>query len=465
MLTIHFPENLNIPMYEYIYQCIKEAILTNDLKPEEKLPSKRSLANHLQISVITVENAYAQLVIEGYITALEKRGYFVNHLNMIQQYNDTASFEQTKENKKIECDLLTNSIQKESFPLSLWSKYARNALKYNNMDILNKCPSQGYLPLRQAITKHLRRFIGLDVSPDQIIIGAGTEYLYNLVLQLLGKDKHYALEDPGHQSISKVYDINGITYSLIPLDKSGLSIDVLDRSKANIVHISPAHHFPTGITMPIKRRMEILNLINERQGYIIEDDYDSEFRLKGKPISPLFQLDHNGRVIYINTFSKTLSPSLRISYMVLPKQLLERYHTLLGFYSCTVPSLEQIVLSQFIEDGHFERHINRMKNNYKHIRDEFLKQLQESDFYSDIKIKEENAGLHFLLEYPYNISDKEMMSLALNLNIKLGTLSLYTSDPQDSHTLIINYTGLSIDNIPLAITKLSLLFQHIKEQR
>lgn len=462
MFTIHFPENLNIPMYEYIYTVIKQAILNHELKPNEKLPSKRALASHLQISIITIENAYAQLIIEGYITSIEKKGYFVNELQVIKTEPISASNETQSIEKPIELNLLTNSIQKDAFPLALWSKYMREAIKYNNDEILERCPSKGYLPLRQAIANHLYHFSGMNVTSDQIIIGAGTEYLYNLLIQLLGNDKHYALEDPGHQSISKVYASNHIQYDLLPLDASGLSMDALNQCQADVVHISPAHHYPTGITMPIKRRMEILNLMANRKGYIIEDDYDSEFRLKGKPIPPLFQLDHHHCVIYMNTFSKTLTPSLRISYMVLPKALLPLYEEKLGFYSCTVSSLEQIVLSHFIKDGHFERHINRMKNAYKHIRDEFLKQLQQSDFYHDIHIKEENAGLHFLLEYPYCIKDKDMINEALKLNIKVGTLSLYTSKSYDSHTLIINYTGLNLDDIPLAISKLSLLFKQVK---
>ncbi|MEG0549224.1 MAG: PLP-dependent aminotransferase family protein, partial [Coprobacillus sp.] len=356
MLTYHFLNNQKIPMYEYLYQCLKKDIIHKQLKANEKLPSKRAFAKHLQISLITVENAYAQLLIEGYIYSIEKKGYFVSDIEYLEVPQEkTLSFlEEKTQDYKI--DLKTNSVSPSDFPFSVWSKLTRQVLSSQDASLLVKPPQKGSIELRQAIAQHLHDFSGMNVSASQIIVGAGTEYLYHLVIQLLGRDQIYALEDPGHRSIAKVYQSNEVSFTYIPLDKNGLHMKTLKQSLAKVVHISPAHHYPTGMTMPIQRRLELLNWANENNGYIIEDDYDSEFRLRGKPIPSLFQTDQKEHVIYMNTFSKTLAPSFRISYMVLPNHLAVLYQKKLGFYACSVSSLEQVILSHFIQEGYFEKH-------------------------------------------------------------------------------------------------------------
>lgn len=363
-------------MYLYLYESIKNDIINQTLKANEKLPSKRTFAKNLNVSIITVENAYNQLLLEGFIYAIEKKGYYVSQLNFPDKpkQNTTIINETNEEHYLI--DLKTNSVG-EHFPYSTYSKLTRQVLSNQDGSLLTRPPQIGCIQLRQAISKHLYDFNGMNVPPNQIIIGAGSEYLYNLLIQLLGHDVIYALEDPGHQSISKVYDINHINYQYIPLDKHGIQLKSLQQSSAQIVHISPAHHFPTGITMPIQRRLDLLKWANEHQGYIIEDDYDSEFRLRGKPLSPLYQIDQHDRVIYMNTFSKTLSPSFRMSYMILPQSLMQLFHQKLGFYACSVSSFEQIVVAEFINQGYFEKHINRMRHYYKLLRDDLLDALKK----------------------------------------------------------------------------------------
>ncbi len=458
MLTYTFPNILDIPMYEYLYQCIKQDIIHQKLKPNEKLPSKRSFAKHQNVSLITIENAYNQLLIEGYIYSIEKKGYFVSDIEYPHQpLQDPISLNnQKKENYLI--DLKNNSVSPTHFPFSTWSKLTRQVLSSQDEALLKRSPQQGCDVLREAIAKHLYAFSGMSVSSSQIIIGAGTEYLYNMVIQLLGRDQIYAVENPGHHSISQVYQLNQIQYQYIPLDQYGLSVDKLMQSHANVVHISPAHHYPTGITMPIQRRLELLQWANQNQGYIIEDDYDSEFRLRGKPISTLFQTDQNERVIYMNTFSKTLSPSFRMSYMILPPHLVQLYQKKLGFYACSVSSFEQIILANYIQKGYFEKHINRMRNLYKSIRNDFLNQLSQSPISHKISITEENAGLHFLLHFPKHFQDQTIIHKASQIGLHIATLSQFYEQPFDSHTLVINYSGLSKQDIPKAVELLAQLF-------
>lgn len=458
MLTYHLSEDLKIPMYEYLYQCIRNDIIHKKLTPHERLPSKRSFAKNQHVSLVTIENAYNQLLIEGYIYAIEKRGYYVNEIEYPHFTEaQTTMVEETLQDDYL-IDLKTNSVTSSDFPFSIWSKLTRQVLSSQDSSLLKRSPKQGCLILREAICKHLYAFTGMNVSPQQIIIGAGSEYLYNLVIQLLGRDYTYALESPSHHSISKVYQLNDIQYQYIPLDQYGLHVGELSKSHAKVVHISPAHHYPTGITMPIKRRLDILKWAQQKQAYIIEDDYDSEFRMRGNPIPTLFQIDSGQHVIYMNTFSKTLAPSFRMSYMVLPTSLLQRFHQKLGFYACTVSSFEQIILAHFMEQGYFEKHINRMRNTYKAVRDEFLKQLNQSSISSQIKITEENAGLHFLLQYDLPISDDDIIRKAHSLGLHIATLSEFYSQSFSSHTLVVNYSGLSQKDIPLAVQLLTKLF-------
>ena len=247
-----------------------------------------------------------------------------------------------------------------------------------------------------------------SVDVEQVVVGAGTEYLYNIIIQLIGRDKRYALEDPGHKGISRVYRSNGIDPLFIPVDGQGMAIQQLESINPDIAHISPAHHFPTGITMPIQRRLAILKWAYLNQRYIIEDDYDSELRLKGNPVPPLFKIDQHEQVFYMNTFSKTLSPSLRIAYLVIPHHMIKHYEEQFNGFSCSVSSFEQLIIAAMINQGYFERHINRMRNTDKKIRDLLIEHLESSSIIDKISIKEEQAGLHFLIKYKSQLTDLEI---------------------------------------------------------
>lgn len=462
MLTYDLSLRENTPLYIYLYNRIKEDILKGNILPDEQLPSKRALAKHLNISVITVENAYSQLMIEGYIYSVEAKGYFACRLDNSTCYVPAVKYNFANEQEhEYYADFIANKICRNHFPFSIWSKLMREVLSSQDMTLLQTVPYNGMNSLRTAISEHLLRFRGMNVSPDQIIIGAGTEYLYNRLIQLLDSDSIYAMEDPGYKRISNIYKAYNGKWVSIPIDDSGISIDALEKSGANVVHVSPAHHFPTGIIMPMKRRQELLKWANARKNrYIIEDDYDCEFRYSGKPIPPMQTSDIHDRIIYMNTFSKTLVPSIRISYMVLPRTLMDKYISTMNFYSCSVSSFEQCCLAKFISEGYFERHINRMKNHYKKHRDLIINAINNSSLKERATILEANAGTHLLLKIDTSLSDETAMELARKKDINISCMSAYcfTPDSRRDHTFIINYSGIEATHIDEAVRRLAEVF-------
>ncbi|MBR3815791.1 MAG: PLP-dependent aminotransferase family protein [Clostridia bacterium] len=460
MLTYSFSERKGESLYEYLYSRIKEDILSGRLKAGEKLPSKRSLAENLSISTITVETAYSQLVAEGYIYSRARSGFFVaeigERLSAATGKKSTVISEICTEEGRYVADLTANYTAKESFPFLTWSRLMRETLSEQCEELLISSPSQGIYELRKAIADYLFQFRGISVSPDRIIVGAGTEYLYGIIIQLLGRDKRYALEDPGYGKIGRIYSANGAPGVHIPYEKDCVDLDALYKSGADVLHISPSHHFPTGGVTPIGKRYELLSWAKKINGYIIEDDYDSEFRLSGRPVPPLQSIDSEGRVIYINTFSKSLTPTIRISYAVLPCELSEKYRRELGFYSCTVSTFEQTTLARFIERGCFEKHLNRMRTLYRARRDALLQCIKKHPHYDRVKIKEADSGLHFILEIATDLSDSELKIRAKEKGIKISCLSdYYYGEKADSqHKIVINYSSLSEKNTEEAVERL-----------
>ncbi len=457
MLTYSFENIGKRPMYQYLYDCIKRDILSGTLPAGEKLPSKRSFAEHLKISIMTVENAYEQLIAEGYVFTVEKSGYYVSRIEtMTPSGKMPFSAPQKREVPSYFLDFKTNYVSGENFPHAALSRLMRASL-CEHEGVLSPLEASGIPELREAIARHLYDFRGLLVSSEQIVIGAGTEFLYNLIIQLLGRDKTYAVEDPGFGKIAKIYELVGVKFRHVKVDRFGLSVSALRKEETEVIHISPTHHYPTGVVMPIARRQELLRWAGEREGrFIIEDDYDSEFRFSGHPIPPLLDIDTAGKVIYMNTFSKSIAPGVRISYMVLPAALLEKYRETLGFYSCTVSGFDQYMLAKFIGEGYFERHINRMKTLYRTKRDQVIDAIEKSAFANKVQIREENAGLHFLMKLDTALSDREIVSRAAQMGIRLSFLSEYTHAPQkeDEHILVLNYSGIDMARLDEGIRRL-----------
>lgn len=466
MLTYSFADLGSDSLYEHLYKCIKNDILNGVLTIGEKLPSKRNFAKNLNISTITVENAYAQLMAEGYIYSLPKKGYFVadistsvleNTANTFFPATDAPVTEVPVTQKPYFADFVSNSITADNFPFSIWAKIIREVISEECDALMTNPPAGGIPELRNAIAQYLFQFRGMKVDPAQIIIGAGTEYLYGLLIQLLGNNNTFGVEDPGYRKIAQIYNSHRANCKHIPLDNYGVELGALEESGADIIHISPSHHYPTGIVTPISRRYELLGWASRSSSrYIIEDDYDCEFRLQGKPIPSLQSIDVMEKVIYINTFSKSLASTIRISYMVLPHHLLERFYRQLGFYSCTVSNFEQYTLAHFISQGYFEKHINRTRNFYKTQRDTLLNCIKNSPLASRSTIMEEDAGLHFLLKLDTKLSDEDLIEKAKQAGLHIACLSKYYYNPQKNmeHTLVMNYSGLEPEKIPEAVHRL-----------
>ena len=449
-------------LYEQLYRHIKEDILYGRLVAGEKLPSKRTLSSHLELSVITVKNAYEQLIAEGYIYSQEKRGYFVSRIDHPLHPGKANTLPQREEEPTYELDLVTNSISAEYFPFTVWSKTMRQTILEQDTDLLQPPPFNGARSLRCAIADNLQQFRGMTVDPEQIVIGAGTEFLYYLLIQLLGRDRTYAVEDPGYGKIGRIYESNQVTLRRIALDEAGLSADALRQSGADVVHISPSHHYPTGIVMPIARRQELLRWADEQPGrYILEDDYDSEFRFVGRPIPTMFSTDRHERVIYLNTFSKTIAPSIRISYMILPLHLLEEYRSRLSFYACTVSSFEQHTLAAFMAQGRYEQHINRMRNRYRQKRDAVIESIRTGPLAGKVEIMEQDAGLHFLVHLDTPLGDDALRRAAAQKGVRLALLSdyYYNSEDAPQHVVVVNYSGIELDALRRGLARLAELWE------
>ena len=448
-------------MYEYLYKCIKNDILQGNIRAGEKLPSKRSFAKNLGISVITVENAYEQLIAEGYIYSMPKRGFYVTDL---KKEVETEKKTVTKEMVPITggesgyfADFTSNQTQSELFPFTVWTRMIREVLGENQIQLMTNPPCGGIYPLREAIAKYLKEFRGMTVLPEQIIIGAGTEYLYGLLIQLLGTDKIYAVENPGYRKIAKIYRSWKVACEYIDMDEEGVQIGELQRKRVDILHISPSHHYPTGIVMPVSRRYELLGwAAKSNSHYIIEDDYDSELRLGGQPIPTMQSIDVSDRVIYMNTFTKTLASTVRISYMILPPPLLEQFYERLSFYSCSVSNFEQYTLGKFIEEGFFEKHINRLRNHYHKKRDILLGAIRESRLGDLVHISGEEAGVHFLMEIQTEKEEEEFLTCAQTQGIRLSPLSAHyhNRETERKNVYVMNYSSVQMEDAQEIVRRL-----------
>ncbi|MDY2839109.1 MAG: PLP-dependent aminotransferase family protein [Treponema sp.] len=485
MITIDFEKKGNLSLTDFLFESIKNLISENKLKNQEKLPSKRALASHLGISVITVQNAYLRLIDEGYIYSIEKKGFFVS--DFASQFHKSVEKKSeinysVPESKKYFTDFASNSTSLEKFPFTLWSHTMRQVLNGQNENLLKRTNVFGSLELRKAICKYLSDFRNLEVNENQIIIGAGTESLYSMLVQFLGRNQRIAVENPGYHKAYEIFRLNGLECFPVDIDEKGIIVSELEKINANVVHVSPSHHFPTGIITDFKRRSELLDWAKKSEDrFIIEDDYDSEFRFAGKPLPILQSIDNFGKVVYINTFSKTLSPSFRISYMVLPERLVEAFAQKLGFYSCQVSSFEQLTLAKFIEDGFYEKHINKMKNYYRSLRNNLITALKKTELSKIAEIKEETAGLHFLLAIKSDFDEKTLQQRFRNCGINISLLSDYYYEKGDRplekgdrpltvqsslaggdrplekiSTFVINYSGIENSKISETVKRMCL---------
>ena len=413
------------PLYEKIYEYIKNEIVDGKISKGEKLPSTRLLAKNLSVSRSTVELAYDQLLAEGYIEAEPYRGYFVCDIEALYQLEQRNHMQEKLQagqdwqpgwkteikhgagsSKQKEIDFSPYTIDTQNFPYNVWRKLHKNVLLDDREEILLSGDGQGDHELRMAIADYLHQARGVNCVAEQIIIGAGNEYLELLLAQVLGEKKTVLMDDPTYLQAYRTFSNIGYLVKNIPAEQGSMPIEAVRRENADILYVMPSHQFPLGTVMPLKQRLELLKWASEKEGrYLIEDDHDSEYRYKGKPIPSLQSIDHEEKVIYLGTFSKSIAPSLRISYMVLPQHLLKNYQSYCGFYSTTVSKIQQEVLCGFIRGGYFGRHLNKMRGIYKNKHDFLVSELKKRPWVENIA--GDNAGLHVLVQVDTQMSEEE----------------------------------------------------------
>lgn len=435
------------PMYEQIYSYIKEEIKMGRLSCHAKLPSTRALAKHMQLSRSTIEMAYDQLVAEGYIEPEPYRGYYVAQIDDLYIMNPLErKAERGPQVVAAHClyDFSPRGIDLENFPYNLWRKITKNILNDANKDLFGSGAHKGDYELRKVISDYLHQARGVICSPEQLIIGAGNEYLLLLLNQILeNRELTVAMENPTYKQAYRVLTSLGHQVVPVSMDQYGMRVAELKKTEANVAYVMPSHQYPLGIVMPIKRRMELLTWAAKESGrYIIEDDYDSEFRYRGKPIPSLQGVDQSGTVIYIGTFSKSIAPAIRVSYMVLPPRLMERYEKQHSFYSCTVSRIDQAAVASFLGEGYFERHLNRMRANYKAKHDVILNEIRQLKGFT---ISGENAGIHLLLTAKGRESEEELIRKADARGVRVYGLSeYYIGEPErDRATIILGYANMT----------------------
>ena len=441
------------PLYEQLYRALKADILSGALPGGSRLPSGRALAEHLGLSRVTVETAYAQLLAEGYLTSRPRAGYFVEQLTPQELPPRVSEPEAQPPEPET-----AQSRSAQLFPFSVWARLMRGVLLDRRQELLRPAPDAGLPALRQAVAAELYRQRGVHVSPEQVYIGAGAEYFYNLLIQFFGHGRVYALENPGHRKIARVYQANQVAVRPIGMDADGVIPELLEQSGAEVLHISPSHHYPTGTVTPITRRQALMRWLTAQPGrYLIEDDYDSEFRFSGLPIPTIQSMDRSGRVIYMNTFSRTISPSLRISYMILPRMLLPQWQAAMGFYSCTVPSFEQMTLTRFLAEGYFEKHLSRMKKHYRAVRAQLFSVLHTPQAVRLCAVHDTDAGLHLVLELKNAPEPEALRALLRQSGLPDALLSDFYLDapsPQAQKSIVLGYADAEPAQLEAALTAL-----------
>ena len=463
MLDYDMAQHGDESLYGYLYQQIRDDILCGEIRAGSRLPSKRSLAEHLGVSMATVEGAYGQLVAEGYVSSRPRSGFFACELP--ESAGVTASGRVPSGGNgdgegapaQLEPDL-TRPGGASMDAARLWSRALRQTLASEPEDeVFAPAPAQGTLRLREAIARHLRSTRGLAVDASHVVVGAGAQMLDVMIAQLMGVGSVVALEDPGYVRLTSIYEACGCAVRHVPLDGRGVDMASLEATGADVLHLMPSHQFPTGLVTPISRRYELLGWASGRaRRWLVEDDYDCEFRLAGRPVPALASIDAASRVIYMNTFSKSLGAALRLAYMVLPDELMERYQRELGFYSSTVSSVQQVALARILEDGSYERHVSRVRKRCREMRDELVGELRARADADRIRIEQADAGLHLVLCVESAASEEEIAARALAAGLPapcLSPLSRCAADPAHAFAsdglrrFVVPYDVLDSDSI------------------
>lgn len=442
-------------LYEQIYEHIKGEIRKGKLLYREKLPSTRSLAAYLQVSRSTVELAYEQLLSEGYIESVPYKGYFVAQVEELYRIGESADKKALRESgRKAEyaVDFSPNAIDMRRFPFGIWRRITKNILSQDRKETFALGEPKGDLKLRETIVRYLHASRGVNADASRIIVGAGNDYLLMLLRYVLGEGRTIAFENPTYPRAYKIFKLFAGKLVTVDSDENGICVDDLQQKGADTVYVMPSHQYPTGVIMPIGRRLELLKwALQDEKRYVIEDDYDSEFRYRGKPIPSLQASDTAGKVIYIGTFSKSIAPAIRVSFMVLPQELMRRYEEQYAVFSSTVSRIDQTVLNDFIEEGAFERHLNRMRKVYKEKHELLLEELKP--FLKDFTLSGENAGLHVLLTDKKGRSETALKKAAAAVGVRVYGISEALVEQKENDgadmpaTILLGFGGLTEEQI------------------
>ncbi|HIY63543.1 MAG TPA: PLP-dependent aminotransferase family protein [Candidatus Mediterraneibacter stercoripullorum] len=456
-LTINLQTGSKTPLYEQIYDYIRQEIQSGRLKSGERLPSTRALSRHLEVSRSTVELAYEQLLSEGYVEAQPYRGFFVAEIEGLYQISRTSEREENSgqtETTQYRYDFSPNGVDLKSFPYNTWRKLSRECLTDDRTELFRLGDPQGEHGLRSAIANYLYQARGVNCRPEQLIVGAGNDYILMLLTTIIGSSHKIAVENPTYRQAFRLFERLSYELCTVDMDRKGMSVDGLRASGADIAFVMPSHQYPLGTVMPMKRRMELLKWAEEKEGrYIIEDDYDSEFRYKGKPIPALQGYDRKGNVIYTGTFSKSIAPAIRMSYIVLPEKILRIYREKCSFLSSTVSRVDQLILQRFIGEGYYERHLNKTRALYRSRHDTLLRCLRESG--GQFEISGENAGVHLLLHFPPGRTEEELIESAGKKGVRVYGLSGYyvgeKKEDGSGPVILLGYANMSEAKITDAV--------------
>ncbi|MCC8045895.1 MAG: PLP-dependent aminotransferase family protein [Clostridiales bacterium] len=449
-LAISLDVHSTTPLYEQIYHYIKNEIQSGGLSCKERLPSSRKLSDYLQVSRTTVNMAYDQLVSEGYIESVPHRGYFVCDLEGLVHIKPSTALnikEDLSYTSTFAYDFSPHGVDLNSFPHNAWRKLSKNLLMEENRYLFRLGDPQGEPELRATIAGYLHQARGVNASPERIVVGAGNDFLLLLLCSMFGGGMKIAMESPTYRKAYDLFHNLSNDVRIVEMDESGMRVDQLAATEAQFAYVMPSHQYPLGTVMPVKRRMQLLQWAAASAGtsastdkafstgaaafsgadredrYIIEDDYDSEFRYRGKPIPALQGYDRNDRVIYIGTFSKSIAPSIRVSYMVLPERLMELYKSRARNISSTVSRVDQMLIAGFLNEGYYERHLNKMRAIYRSRHDALLTELKA--FRKICRVSGENAGVHLLLTFTNEMTEEEAIRRAAAQGVRVYGLSSY----------------------------------------
>lgn len=447
------------PLYQQLYGWLAGEIAAGRLKAGEKLPSKRSAAANLGVSLNTVETALGMLIAEGYLESRPRSGVYVADVSpLIPAPRPTAAAPDPAPGRRWDYSFSTSGVDVSLFPQKIWARISREVAA-DAPALLNHGPAEGEQELRSAIAAYLHQLRGVQCTPDQILVGAGMEYLLGLLAPLLGG--RVAFEQPGYPKARRILENGGVQIADIPLDRSGLQVGLLEHSGASAVYVTPSHQFPTGATMPFGRRLDLLRwAAADPARLIVEDDYDSEFRFDGKPVPSLQGLDPHGQVVYVGTFSRSVAPGIRIGYLVLPPSLLALWRERFAGYSCTVSRLEQQTMARFLSGGHFTRSLNRARGQYRRRRDALVRALRDA-FGPGLLLLGAHTGLHLVALPGTGLSEEELVSRAADVSVQLRGLSYYGTPPAGlpGSGVVLGYGTIGEEEIAAAVSRLAAVWK------